>query len=146
LFFDNATSVSQWEQKGIGDRNADRPADARLNSTQRRQVAKPPSGQENLQFETVGSDIIQMVTSKLGTRSLETVAPLHFGVFALKVFWIVRVSAEQRQVKAKLMWAGNPNKEGCGVELAALTRVAATSFGLAVFKGESSRIQVNKGC
>ena len=87
-----------------------------------------------------------MVTSKLGAKSLETVAPLHLGVFALKVFWIVRVSAEQRQVKAKLMWAGNPNKEGCGVELAALTRVAATNaVRISDFKTPSSRIQVNKG-
>jgi hypothetical protein len=43
----------------------------------------------NSQYETIGAGDNQMVTTKLETISLETVAPLHLGVFALKVFWIV---------------------------------------------------------
>ena len=48
---------------------------------QRRQVSKA-----NSQYETIGAGDNQMVTTKLETISLETVAPLHLGVFALKVF------------------------------------------------------------
>jgi len=53
----------------------------RRNSTQRRQAGKATP-----EYETLGAGDNQMVTSKLGTKSLATLAPLHLGVLALKVF------------------------------------------------------------
>ena len=51
---------------------------------QRRQA-----GKANSQYENVGVGDNQMVTTKLETKSFETIAPLHLGVLALKVFCIV---------------------------------------------------------
>jgi hypothetical protein len=44
------------------------------------------AGKANSQYETVGAGDYQMRTFKLGTKGFETVAPLHLGIFALKVF------------------------------------------------------------